>query len=225
MRAATGPTCHIAIASISEIHAPLDVSVTIRPEMPIYDGNPGVSIELVQSLERGDSANVSRLELGVHTGTHVDAPRHFLPDEGGADELPVELFVGPCVVVDAAADGAIDGTVISSLDLPPGTERVLLKTRNSELWDRPTFTRDFVRLDGSGAKALIERGVLAVGIDYLSIGDRDAHVTLLTSGAGVIEGLDLRAVDPGSYFLTCLPLKVARSDGAPARALLWPQLS
>jgi kynurenine formamidase len=132
---------------------PIDVSVTIRPRMPI-EGNPGVAIDLAQSLERGDGANVSRLELGAHTGTHVDAPRHFLPD-------------------------------------------------------------------GSGAEALIGHGVRLVGIDYLSIGDRDAHVASLGEGVGVLEGLDLQEVEPGAYFMACLPLKIDGSDGAPARAVLW----
>jgi arylformamidase len=201
----------------------IDVSVTIRSPMPIYDGNPGVDIALAQSIDRGDVANVSRLQLGAHTGTHVDAPRHFIPDAPGADQLALELFVGPCVVADAtAASRRIDAELIESLDLGPGTERVLLKTSNSRLWERDSFTTDFVRLDGSGAAALVQRGVRLVGIDYLSIGDPDAHHALLERDIGVVEGLDLRNVDPGSYFLACLPLKIADCDGAPARAVLWP---
>jgi arylformamidase len=202
---------------------PIDVSVTIRSPMPIYENNPGVNIALAQSIDRGDVANVSRLQLGAHTGTHVDAPRHFIPDGPGADQLALEPFVGPCVVADAtAASRPIDAELIESLDLVPGTERVLLKTRNSRLWERDSFTTEFVRLDGSGASALVGRGVRLVGIDYLSIGDPDAHRTLLGRRVGIIEGLDLRSVDPGGYFLACLPLKIADCDGAPARAVLWP---
>jgi arylformamidase len=201
----------------------IDVSVMIRPRMPIYEGDPGVEIALAQSIERGDVANVSRLDLGAHTGTHVDAPRHFLPDGPGAGELSLEPFVGRCTVADAtAAAGPIDAAFIASLGLPRGTERVLLKTPNSRLWERDAFTRDFVRLDGSGARALIESNVRLVGIDYLSIGDPEAHRALLGRGIGVVEGLDLRAVSPGAYFLVCLALKVAGCDGAPARAVLWP---
>jgi arylformamidase len=202
---------------------PIDVSVTIRPTMPVYPGDPGVAIELAKSIEGGDPANVSRLDLGAHTGTHVDAPRHFLPGGAGADELALELFVGPCVVADVtAAAGSIGAADVAALGLPDGSERVLLRTRNSALWERDGFSPDFVRLDGGGAQALIDRGVRVVGIDYLSIGDRDAHLALLGRGVGVIEGLDLRAVAPGPYLLACLPLKVAGCDGAPARALLWP---
>lgn len=204
----------------------IDVSVTIRPRMPIYEGDPGVDIALARSIERGDAANVSRVELGAHTGTHVDAPRHFIPDGPGADKLRLEHFIGPCVVADAtAARGRIDGELIESLDLDPGTMRVLLKTANSRLWERDWFTADFARLDASGAHALVRHGVRLVGIDYLSIGDAAAHRTLLDRGLGVIEGLDLRPVDPGSYFLVCLPLKIADCDGAPARAALLPLTS
>jgi arylformamidase len=201
----------------------IDVSVTIRPRMPIYEGDPGVDIALARSIERGDVANVSRVELGAHTGTHVDAPRHFIPDGPGADQLRLESFIGPCVVADAtAAAGRIDGDLIDSLELDPGTRRVLLKTANSRLWERESFSADFTRLDASGADALVRRGVRLVGIDYLSIGDAVTHSTLLDRGIGVIEGLDLRPVDPGGYFLVCLPLKIADCDGAPARAVLWP---
>lgn len=201
---------------------PIDVSVTIRPGMPIYAGDPGFAIELAKSIDRGDPANVSRLDLGAHTGTHVDAPRHFLPDGVGASELPLESFIGQCAVVDAhAVGGKIDGAAVGSLALPPRIERVLFKTSNSALWERDSFTPDFVSLNADGASALIERDIRLVGIDYLSIGDPEAHQLLLGSGIGVIEGLDLRRVDAGSYFLACLPLKIEGSDGAPARAVLW----
>lgn len=135
----------------------------------------------------------------------------------------MERFIGPCIVADArAASGEINAGLVDSLDLPRGTERVLLKTANSRLWERESFTPDFVRLDVSGANALVEHGVRLVGIDYLSIGDRDVHLALLRRDLGVVEGLDLGGVDPGAYFMACLPLKIAGCDGAPARALLWP---
>lgn len=190
--------------------------------MPVYSGDPGVAIELAKSIERGDPANVTRLELGAHTGTHVDAPRHFIPGAEGASQLPLEPFIGPCIVAEAdPASGRLDGPAVRSLGLPRDIQRVLLKTSNSALWEHDSFTPDFVRLSADGANALIDRSIRLVGIDYLSIGDPDAHLLLLGHGIGVIEGLDLRGVDPGNYFLACLPLKIAGSDGAPARALLW----
>ncbi len=199
----------------------LDVSVPVEEEMPIYDGNPPVHLARVQSLEDGDGANVSRLDLGVHTGTHVDAPLHFLPGGAGAETLPLDVLVGPAQVADATTlMGPIDAASLESLHLPDGLERLLLKTPNSELWARDAFTRDFIRLTGDGARFLIERGLRLVGIDYLSVGDPEAHRELLGAGVVAVEGLDFRAVEPGAYTLVCLPLRLVGSDGAPARAIL-----
>ena len=199
----------------------IDITVPIRPAMPIYDRNPGVHLDRVLSIPRGDTANVSRLQLGVHTGTHVDAPLHFFEGGSAAEELPLEPLVGRAYVADGSAiEGPIDGLALSACNIPPGAERVLLKTRNGRLWDRDDFTRDFVRLDGAGARLLVQMGIRLIGIDYLSIGDQDAHRALLDAGVVAVEGLDLRAVEPGWYELICLPLKVVGSDGAPARALL-----
>jgi arylformamidase len=195
--------------------------VPIRPEMPIYDGNPGVHLERESSIAEGAHANVSRLDLGVHTGTHVDAPLHFIDGAPGAETLALEPMLGPAAVVDATSvEGDLDATALERLDLPEGATRILLKTPNSRLWERDTFSRDFVRLTGSGARFLIDRGVELVGIDYLSIGDAEAHRELLTAGVTSLEGLDLREVEAGRYDLVCLPLRVEGSDGAPARAIL-----
>ena len=201
----------------------IDISVPIRAEMPIYDRNPGVQLDRALSIPRGDAANVSRLELGVHTGTHVDAPLHFFEGGSAAEAVPLEPLVGPAFVVDGTAiDGPIGADALAACRIPRAAERILLKTRNGLLWDRDTFTRDFIRLDGTGARRLVEARVRLVGIDYLSIGDEDAHRVLLEARVVAVEGLDLRAVDPGWYELVCLPLKVVGSDGAPARALLRP---
>lgn len=197
-----------------------DISVSIRPDMHVYAGNPGVQLELHESIAEGAIANVSKLELGVHSGTHVDAPSHFIDGASGTESLPLAALVGPAAVVDATGiDGDIDEDALASLDLP-AADRLLLKTTNSALWGEPSFTHDFIRLNGSGARYLIERGVRLIGIDYLSIGDEDAHRELLGAGVVPLEGLDLRGVDPGAYQLVCLPLKLEGSDGAPARAIL-----
>ena len=197
-----------------------DVSVPIRPDMHIYRGNPGVRLERHESIGNGAHANVSRLELGVHSGTHVDGAVHFIDGAAGTEALPLDALVGRAEVVDATSlDGDLDEAALASLDLPV-TERLLLKTTNSALWELPEFSHDFVRLTGSGARYLIERGVRLVAIDYLSIGDEEAHKELLRSGVVAVEGLDLRGVEPGSYELICLPLRLEGSDGAPARAIL-----
>ena len=188
----------------------IDVSVPVRPGMITYPGDPEVRLERVSSIADGDLANLSRLDLGVHSGTHVDAPLHFVEGGASVETLPLDVLVGPCVVVDGLDAAAV----------PRGAERVLFKTRNSRLWERDEFSEDFVALDGEAARALVERGVRLVGIDYLSIGDEEAHQALLGAGVVAIEGLDLREVDPGEYRLVCAPLKLEGAEGAPARVLL-----
>ena len=191
-----------------------DVSVPIRPGMITYPGDPDVSLERVLSLADGAVANVSRLTLGVHTGTHVDAPVHFIEGASATEHLPVETLIGPARVVAAETLAADE---LQALELP---ERLLLKTSNSELWANDEFTHDFVSLDGAAARVLVEGGVRLVGIDYLTIGDEEAHRILLGAGVVVVEALDFRGVEPGKYQLVCAPLRLVNSDGAPARVLL-----
>ena len=187
----------------------IDVSVPIRPGMVTYPGDPEVRLERVSSIAEGAVANISRLDFGVHSGTHVDAPLHFVDGAPGAEALPLDVLVGPCVVVDGL-----------DAEVAPGTERVLFKTPNSRLWERDEFSEDSVELDGEAAQALVDKGVRLVGIDYLSIGDEETHRVLLEAGVVAVEGLDLRGVEPGDYRLVCAPLKLVGSDGAPARVFL-----
>jgi len=198
-----------------------DVSIPIRPGMIIYRGNPGVKLERALTIGGGDGANVSRLTMGVHTGTHIDGSLHFYDDGSGVDALPLEAMLGRCRVVEISDPGeAIDRATLEAADIPAGTDRVILKTPNSRLWELEEFTHDFVRLDGDGAAFVLERGIRLIGIDYLSIGDHDAHLALLGNGVVALEGLDLRNVDPGAYELICLPIRLLGTDGAPARVLL-----
>ena len=199
----------------------IDVSVPLRPGMIHYPGDPELHLERVLSIAKGDPANVSRLDFGVHSGTHVDAPNHFLDGEPGIDSVPLDVLVGPAQVVDGASlPREVSASALQSLAIPDAAERLLLKTRNSALWERDSFSEDFVSLDESGARWLVERGVRLIGIDYLSIGDEAAHKVLLRAGVVPLEGLDLRRVEPGSYRLICLPLRIEGSDGGPARVLL-----
>jgi arylformamidase len=199
-----------------------DVSIPIHPGMVIYHDNPGVEIELDSAISRGATANVSKLTMGAHTGSHVDGPSHFYDGRRGADSLPLDAMIGPALVLELpdVQGGSITGEDLRMAAIPVGTERLLLKTRNSELWDRTEFTRDFLRLDGSAADHVLELGIRLIGIDYLSIGDPDAHLALLGAGVVALEGLDLRRIDPGAYELLCLPLRVIDTDGAPARVVL-----
>jgi len=189
--------------------------------MVVYPGDPEVHTERVASIAKGDVANITRIDLGVHTGTHVDAPLHFIDGAPGADRLALDALIGPAHVIDATAlDADIDAGALAELAIPESAERVLFKTRNSELWNRETFSGEYIRFVESGAQRLVASGVRLVGIDYLSVGDEAAHNVLLGAGVVPVEGLDLRHVDPGPYRLVCMPLKLVGSDGAPARVVL-----
>jgi arylformamidase len=195
----------------------IDISVAVRPGMVTYPGDPTVSLERVVSIADGGVCNLSRLDFGVHSGTHVDAPVHFIDGAPAAEALPLDVLIGPVLVLDLTGADTLDAPAFDGLEL---AERVLLKTRNSELWALDSFSDDHVGLTESGAKRLVAAGVRLVGIDYLTIGDEAAHHALLGAGVVAVESLDLREVDPGEYELICAPLKLVGSDGAPARALL-----
>lgn len=205
-----------------------DISVPIRDGMFTFEGDPTVHLERASSMADGAICNISRLDFGVHSGTHIDAPVHFIDRAAGIETVPLDVLVGPAEVIDATAVvGHLDRAAIERLAIPPGTERLLFRTRNVELWGRGRFSTTFVALAADGARALAERGVRLVGADYLSIapfGDPvDTHVALLGAGVVIVEGLDLRAVEPGPYDLICLPLLIPGSDGGPARAILRPR--
>ena len=202
-----------------------DISLTLRQRMPVYPGEPTPLIEPMKQMERGDFCNVSRLTIATHTGTHIDAPLHFLPGATSVDRLAVDVLVGPALVVEMAVDQEITAADLEAAAIPPGTERLLFKTRNSRLLDDDDFRRDFVYLTLDAARWLVERGVRLVAIDYLSVEQMDAqpnvvHETLLRAGVITVEGVDLREVASGPYFLACLPLKIDGADGSPVRAVL-----
>jgi arylformamidase len=207
----------------------IDVTVPIRPGMVVYEGDPPVCLERTASLANDDLANVSRLDFGVHTGTHIDAPIHFLEGGAGIESLDVDALIGPAVVADATAlQSDIDARALESLDIPRGAHRILFKTANSRLWELDQFSGGFIGLTADAAQLLVGRGVRLVGIDYLSIAPRrdpaPTHRILLEAGCVILEGLDLRSVAPGNYDLIALPLLIPGSDGGPARVLLRRRL-
>jgi arylformamidase len=209
-----------------------DVSVPISPQMPIYEGDPGVEIEAWSALAKGDSANVSLLRFGAHTGTHVDAPAHFIEGAGRVDELPLDVLIGPARVVRVPDDlKEITVDFIGTLNLNE-VKRLLFHTRNSNFWSEADFRRDFTHLLPDAAQKLVQLGVKLVGTDYLSIekfhsGHHLTHLALLSNKVVIVEGLNLREVPAGDYELICLPLKLAAGagDGAPARVVLRTSLS
>ena len=206
----------------------IDVTVPLRPGMPLYEGDPAVALQRVSSLAGGGVCNLSRLDFGLHSGTHIDAPLHFIDGAPGVESIPLEALLGEAWVADATkVIGQVDAAQLSALDVPAGCRRLLFKTTNSQLWQRDGFSRDFVALTEDAAQELVRRGVRLVGIDYLSIAPFEdpapTHIALLEAGVVILEGLDLRRVQPGAYRLLCLPLLIPGADGAPARTLLLPQ--
>ncbi|KPL74934.1 cyclase family protein [Bellilinea caldifistulae] len=204
-----------------------DISVTISPTLPTWPGDPKAIVERVSAIAKGANANVSRMDMGVHTGTHVDAPLHFIDGTSAVEAMNLEVLIGPARVVQVGDEvNVITREVLEGLDIPSSTSRLLFKTRNSYYWANQVqeFQTDFVGIDESGSKYLVEKGVRLVGVDYLSVApykqSRPTHQILLGANIVIIEGLDLSAIQPGEYQLICLPLKIEGSDGAPARAVL-----
>ena len=208
-----------------------DITVPIRSGMPVYEGDPGIEIQPWSALAKGDSANVSFLHFGAHTGTHVDAPAHFIDGARKIDTLSLEALIGPARVIRVPDEVTeIDPDFLADSDLDQ-VERILFHTRNSSLW-KEGFRSDYTHLLPEAAQILIDRGVKLVGTDYLSIekfhsGHHRTHLTLLSKDVVIVEGLDLSEVPPGDYELICLPLKIAdgAGDGAPARAVLRTPVS
>ena len=205
-----------------------DITLPFSDRLPPWPGEPKPVVERLLSLDRGDVANVSRVDSCVHYGTHMDAPLHFIDGGNGIEAMPVDGLIGPALVVHLPDADAITADLLDAQDIPGGTERILFKTRNSDLWNDldHEFFEDFVAVLPDGAEWLVEHGIRLAGIDYLSIEtyhteEFPTHKILLGAGMAIAEGLDFRAVEPGVYEMACLPMKVAGSDGAPARVVLW----
>ena len=204
-----------------------DVSMPVRNGGLVYPGNPPISISLMQSIAKGDTANVSHLDFGSHTATHVDAPLHFIAGGAGVDQLPLDVLIGRARLISVPDDAMSVGEAeLRKHDLR-GVTRLLIRTRNSA-WlasGDPEFHKDFTHVAPDGASYLVSIGVRLVGVDYLSVEEfkkpgAPAHHVLLGGGTIVIEGLNLRDVEPGVYEMYCLPLRIVGGDGAPARVVL-----
>ena len=204
----------------------IDVSLTLKSAMLQWPGDPPVLIERVRDMDRGDTVNLSRITMGVHSGTHVDAPVHFLKGGWGADRIPIHPLVGHARVIEIVAKESIDEKELAGCKIEKG-EKILLRTRNSvqKILRKDTFDEKFIYMEEDAALFLASLGIQTVGVDYLSVGGYRkngpaVHRTLLDAGIFIIEGLDLADVLPGRYEMVCLPLKIRDSDGAPARVIL-----
>jgi arylformamidase len=203
----------------------IDISVPLRSGMVHWPGDPSVQIERRLALDRGEVMNLSTVSMSLHSGTHMDAPLHFLREGASLDEMPLAATVGRARVIEIRDPESIKPEHLAGRRIRRG-ERILFKTRNSKrCWARAEFCEDFVYISKEAARYLAERRVQTVGIDYISVGGFhqdtvETHQILLEAGIWIIEGLNLAGVRPGRYELVCLPLRVLRSDGAPARAIL-----
>jgi arylformamidase len=203
----------------------IDISVPVRNGMVHWPGDPAFHIERALDQKKGDPATVSKMTLGVHTGTHMDAPLHFIPNARTIDQMPLEATVGRARVIEIRDPVSIKREELLDHSISAG-ERILFKTANSDhVWSSDQFNENFVFITQDAAQFLAERRILCVGVDYLSVGGfhidgPETHHALLGAGIWIIEGLNLKGVAPGEYELACLPLKLAGSEGAPARAIL-----
>jgi arylformamidase len=206
-----------------------DVSVPLSSATPTYPGDPGIEIESWSALANGDAANVSLINFGLHSGTHVDAPSHFIAGAAKVDSLPIDSLLGAAEVVEVPAQLDVIDREFVEANCASGSSRILFKTRNSSFWNNPErgFREDFVYIAPDAAEWLVQTGIKLVGIDYLSVerfksAGFPTHLAFLSRGVVILEGLDLRAVTAGAYELICLPLKIAdgTGDGAPARVVL-----
>lgn len=226
-----------------------DVTLPITDDLPVWPGDPSVSLVMSTSIAKGDKCNITNIQMGAHTGTHIDAPYHFLEDGATTDTIPIETFIGPCVVIEVDSEACIEKKDFRKYDLT-GHSRVLVKTRNSELWAEYEKTKlrscevgklgfcstshlhnfspsmfSYVSLGIDAARYLVEMKTVLVGIDYLSIesfgsAGSPVHKLLLKNNITILEGLNLSGVKAGAYELLCLPLKLLGCEGAPARVIL-----
>lgn len=204
----------------------IDISVPLQPDMPVWPGSVGLQLTQINSIKAKHSSNDTQLHCDVHMGTHVDAPWHFVDDGITVEQLSLDTLIGRAMVVYLPKVETITVTDLSSLKLPSGTERLLLRTRNSEFWaaDVKEFKEDFVALTADAAQWVVDHNIHLIGVDYLSVqryGDSPrTHQILLKAGVVILEGLNLADVEPGTYELICLPICLVGAEGAPARAVL-----
>ena len=219
----------LALPALAQDKPWIDISVPVSAEhTPVYPGDPGVSFRWAKSIAKGDVVNLTEATLGLHVGTHIDAPLHFIQGGRTIDQIPLSQLMGPCKVLEC------DVPVVDAAELNrhpwKGATRLLFKTRNSlrHLYDDKKFHQDFTAIAPGAAKLMADAGVVLVGIDYNSIEPFGAkkpltHLTLLGRNVVIVEGIDLRHVTPGDYNLICLPARFAGREAAPARAIIQPR--
>jgi len=205
----------------------IDISLSLSNDLPVWPGDPSIDLKKTMSMDNGDPCNVTHLNMGVHAGTHIDSPHHFLNNNITVEKMRMETLIGTVFVVEILENiSIINSSVLENSNIPLGIDKLLIKTKNSLRWktnDR-VFHKKFIAIEKSGAEWIVERNIKLIGVDYLSVAPFNdgapTHRVLLEKNVIVVEGLNLYDVTEGYYELICLPLKILGSDGAPARAVL-----
>ena len=206
----------------------IDISVSIDTSLVVWPGDPPVEIKMVNDMHLGNEANLSRLNISAHTGTHMDAPRHFVKEGLSLDRIPLDVCMGKARIIEIRNEHTIQVAELETHNIKKG-ERILFKTKNSDKdWSALPFRYDFVHLETEAARFIAEKEIRLCGIDYLSVSgynknETAVHRALLEAGIWIIEGLLLKGIEAGNYELACLPVKIRNSDGAPARAIIRKQ--
>ena len=204
----------------------IDITVPITEDMPVWPGSRRFQVTPVKQMEKGDSSNDSRVNFNLHTGTHIDAPRHFIQSGRTIEQISMDIFIGPCYVAELKSVDKVTPENLSAMDIPSDIERLLIKTKNSELWKNQSheFNKDFVAFTKEGAQWIVDKGIKLIGIDYLSVqryyDGPEAHQILLGADIVALEGLNLSNVEVGFYDLICLPMKLVNTEAAPVRVVL-----
>ncbi len=204
----------------------IDISLPVSSNLPIWPNSPSIELQRHFDLDKGDKVNDTLMSFSVHTGTHIDAPLHHIKDGKSVDLISPDILIGSAYVVDVSSVEIITQDVLEKVSLPSDTKRLLLRTRNSEFWRKgiQNFQKDFVALTPDAAHWIVNRGILLVGIDYLSVqgfyDGPETHLILLESEVVILEGINLIEVIQGFYKLYCLPIKLQEIEAAPARAIL-----
>jgi len=204
----------------------IDISLPVSSNLTTWPDSSGFQILKTKSLENNDGVNESKIICNIHTGTHIDAPLHYIKNGASIEKLNLEILLGPVYVLDLTNTTCITLDVLQHASIPEDTKRILFKTRNSNLWKSycHEFKKDYVALSSDAARWLVERNISLVGIDYLSIqgyyDKSNTHTILLSAGVVILEGLNLSHVRQGQYSLICLPMNIVGAEGAPARAVL-----
>lgn len=205
-----------------------DISIPTSARTTVFPGDPAPIIHWPGwTHERGNPANVGFFNGGLHHGTHVDAPWHFIPGGKRIHQLPLDTWVGPAEVVDITrAERCVTAADLDAANLPKDARRLLFKTRNglTDYWEQP-WNPDFIHIDESAAQWCKDHGIILVALDYLTVDpptrpEFPAHLILLGNGIVIVENIILRDIPAGRYILHAAPVKIEDGDGAWCRAYL-----